>query len=158
MPCDSKYNCGQVIASSCVPYTGSDLTVLALPTDLPCDSNINDVIKILDAKLKILLDGNNFTTLDKKCFTFNPLTVTAAQLHQAEIDKICLMDASLIALTEQFNELNVGSLPVTVNLLCLAPAASACAISPNTYTLLSIINILVAAICDHETRITNLEP
>jgi hypothetical protein len=157
MPCDPKYNCGQVLPSSCVPYTGSDLTVLDNPTDLSCDANINDVIKILDTKIKTLMDSNDLTSLDEKCFDFDPDTVTNVELHQLEIDKLCLLEANLTALTEQFNELNIGSLPLTLNLLCMAPAASACAISPNTYTLLSILNTLIAKICDHETRITNLE-
>jgi len=157
MPCDPKYNCGQIIPSACVPYTGSDLTVLAAPTDLPCDANINDVIKILDAEIKTLMDSNDFSSLDKKCFDFDPNTVKAFELHQLEIDKICEIEANLTALTEQFDTLNISSLPITLNLLCMAPAASACAISPNTYTLLSILNTLVAKICDHETRITNLE-
>lgn len=147
-PCDtSKYNCGEIIPSSCVPYTGSDLTVLADPASLACNANINDVIKVLDTTLKGVLDGSNLTGLNPRCLTFTPATVTVAGLFQVEIDKICALDASLVALTTQVNNLNIGNEPIVIDLLCLAPAAAPCQSAPNTYTLLAILNTLVNEVC-----------
>jgi len=159
MPKISKYNCGNVIPSSCVPFTGKDLTFLS-EEDLelfPCDANINDVIFYIDKYLKVLVDGNNFTELDKDCFDFDPLTIDAKGLHQLEITKICLLEGRVTAVEDQLADLNIGAETLVIDLLCLTPDAEACAVATNTYTLQSILQLFVAKLCDHETRILELE-
>ena len=157
MNCDtSKYKCGMIIPSSCVPYTGQDLTFLN-PSDplqvLPCNANMNDVILLMNNTLKTLVDGNNLTTLNVRCLSFDPATITPVQLHQVEIDKICGLDASLTALTSQVNALNIATMPIAINLQCLAPAASPCLIPPTTYQLIAVLNVMVSEICALKTAV-----
>ena len=150
MSCDNtKYNCGQIIGSGCVPYTGSVLTIIptSTPNVLPCNANINDVISLFDTTLKKLMDSNNFTTLNVRCLTFNPATVTAVQLHQLEIDTICALQASLATLTTQVNSLNIANMQIGINLQCMSAAASSCATGTNIYPLIAILNVMVNQIC-----------
>lgn len=156
---NSKYNCGNILASSCVPYTGAELTFLS-ENDLelfPCDANINDVIFYIDKYLKKLVDGNDFTGLDKDCFDFDPDNIDAKGLHQLEITKICTLKGQIQTLQTLFETLNIGSEEITIDLGCLAPDAAACEITSNTYTLQNILQLFATKLCDHETRITNLE-
>lgn len=154
MNCDQqKYNCGLVIPSSCVPYTGTDLTFLSSPTLLSCNANINDVIGLMDTALHTLIVGNTLTGLNPRCLIFNPAVITPAGLHQVEIDKICGLDASLTTLTTQVNNLNVGSMQIAINLQCLTPAASPCLTPPNFYSLLSILNVMISEICALKTAV-----
>lgn len=154
----SKYNCGQIIPSSCVPFTGPQLTFPKIIDQLDCDANINDVIFTIDAYLKILVDGNDFTLLDKGCLDFIPASVSAKQLHQLEITNICLLLGQTEALQTQFDEFNIGSHTVNIALPgCLTAAAAPCLMGVNTYTLISLLNLYAAKICELETRISNLE-
>lgn len=152
MNCDQqKYNCGQVLPSSCIPYTGSDLTCIASPSLLACNANMNDVIGLIDGVVKKLVDGDNLTGLNPLCLIFDPATVTPAALHQVEINKICGLDATLSALVTQFNELNVGTLPITIDMQCLTAAVSACVTPVNTYPLVAVLNAMLSEICALKT-------
>ena len=154
MNCDTqKYNCGQVLPSSCIPYTGKDLTCISDPTLLGCNADINDVIFLIDGVVKKLVDGDNLTGLNIRCLTFNPATVTPAQLHQVEIDKICGLDASLTTLTNQVNDLNIATMPIAIDLLCLTPGAVPCLTPPNIYPLLSVLNVMLVEICALKTAV-----
>jgi hypothetical protein len=155
--CDkSKYNCGLIITSSCVPYTGHDLTVLRDPSLLPCNANINEVIGVFDFVLKEVIDGNDLTNLNARCLAFTPSIVKINQLHQIEIDQICANSASLASLQTQFNDLNIGTEPIQINLLCLTPAAAACLTPPNTYPLIAVLNTFVNEICTLITDVANI--
>lgn len=155
---DNFCNCGPIIPSSCVPYTGPDLTILSGDSQLKCDANINDAIKAIDAAVKKLIDGNDLTELDKDCLDFDPATVTPAQLHQLEITQICLNKGAITALQNQLNNLNIGTEVVTITLpACLLPLAAPCAVGTNQYQLISLLMLFANMLCDHETRISNLE-
>ena len=148
MTCDQqKYQCGLVIPSSCVPYTGSDLTSISSPSLLACNANMNDVIGLLDGVLATLVSGNNLTTLNPLCLTFDPATITPKALHQLEITNICGLQASLTSLTTQVNELNIGTMPIAINMQCLTAAVSACLTPPDTYPLISVLNAMLSEIC-----------
>lgn len=152
--CDSsKYNCGLIVPSSCIPYTGSDLTILSNPSILPCNANINDVIFILDSNLKTIIDGNNLTNLNNRCLDFSPATIKINELHQIEIDKICALDASLTALQDSFDTLNIGSELIQIDLQCLTPSAAACLTPPDTYTLQAVLNVIISEICALKTAV-----
>lgn len=157
MSCDdSKYGgCGTIISSKCIPYQGSVLTIIPtnLPSPLPCNANLNDVISLFDTTLKKLMDGDNLTTLNVRCLSFNPATVTPVQLHQIEIDTICALQSSLTALTTQVNTLNIASMPIAINLQCMAPAAAPCLSPAGTYTLIAVLNAMVNKICALATAV-----
>lgn len=155
-----KYNCGSILPSSCIPFTGKDLTILVAPDELACDANLNDVIEKLDKAVKKLMASNDFTSLEpvEDCFEFDPATVTAAQLHAQEIEKLCIHEGQITALQEQLNDLNIGNEIVTIALpSCLQPLAAPCAVGINEYQLISLLMLFANKLCDHETRISNLE-
>lgn len=147
MDCGRKrYGTGQIFPSSSVLFTG-ELPQFISADDVPCDANLDEIIKEMNDKLQDLLDSNDFTELDKKCLDFNPETVKAKELHQKEIDKICSIDAQLSQLIQDVDNLNIGSQHITIDLKCLKPEGDPCEISQDTYTLLSVLNILVNEIC-----------
>lgn len=153
-----KSSCGTILASSCVHYTGKDFTFNKPEDALECNASASDAFELIDKYLKPLVDGNDFTELDKDCLDFDPLTIDAKGLHQLEITEICLLKGQVEALTTQLNELNIGDEILTLNLQCMTPDAAPCAEGVNQYQLDTILTTLVAKICDHETRILNLEP
>lgn len=148
-----NYTCGTIIPSGCVPYTGSDLTCLINPATLPCDASMNDVVFQLDAAIKTLQNSNNFTTLNPLCLTFDPATVTAVQLHQLEITNICGLQASLTALQTIVDNLNIGNELIDINLQCLTPSAAPCLVPPSSYSLLSILNVIISEVCALKTAV-----
>jgi len=154
MTCDTqKYQCGLIIPSSCVPFTGKDLTCISDPSLLSCDANMNDVIGLIDGVVKTLVDGNNLTELNIRCFSFNPDTITPAQLHQLEIDKICGIESSLTTLTDQVNDLNIGTMQIAIDLQCLTAGAAPCLTPPNLYPLIAVLNTMVSEICALKTAV-----
>jgi hypothetical protein len=156
----NKYNCGTIVPSSCSPYTGSDLTFLDEGVVLDCDANVDDVIFEIDAAIKKLKDSNDFTDLEpiEDCIDFDPATVTAAELHALEIAKICEIDGEVTALQEQLADLNIGNELISITLpSCLTADAAPCAAAPNEYQLISLLILFANKLCDHETRISNLE-
>jgi hypothetical protein len=141
-----KYTCGQILPSGCVIYTG-EFPDFIDEEELDCDLNLDEVLKLHGEKIDLLLAGNDFTQLDKKCLDFTPATVTAKQLHQVEINKICDLADQLEDLEALLTGLNIGAQLITIDLDCLTPVASPCAQGVNTYTLLSILQIFRAEIC-----------
>jgi hypothetical protein len=158
MPCDAKDTCGQTISSSCSFYVGPDLTFVTPEDQVKCDSTVTDVIIKIDKYLKILVDGNNLTDLDKDCLDFDPATVTPAELHQIEITAICVNKGNIESLQEQFETLNIGIETIEIDLpACLKPLAAPCEVGTNTYQLITLLTLFANMLCDHEARITALE-
>lgn len=143
---NQKYGTGQAFPSSSVLFTGT-LPAFITPESISCDANLDEILFKMNAKLQLLLDGNDFKDLDKKCFDFNPLTVTAKELHQKEIDKICTLESQLSILMDEVDGLNIGSKLINIDLHCLTPQAAPCLVGNNTYSLISILNLLVNEIC-----------
>jgi hypothetical protein len=150
-------NCGTIIASSCVHFTAKDFTFMKEVDALECNASVSDAFDLINKYLKPLVDGNDFTGLDKDCLDFDPATIDAKGLHQLEITEICLLKSQIEALQTQINNLNIGNEVIAINLQCLTPDAAPCAVAPNQYQLISILNVLVSKICEFETRISNLE-
>lgn len=157
----SKYNCGTIISSNCVPFTGVDLTILlglSEADQLPCNANINDVINKLDVAIKKLIDSNDLTELDANCLDFDPATITPKELHQIEINKICEHNSLIATLQDTINNLEIGDESITIILPdCLQASIADCEEAENTYQLKVLLLLLANKLCNHETRITNLE-
>jgi hypothetical protein len=154
-----KNGCGPVTTTACVFFSGEKLSIMG-DRDLPCAATTDDVIAEFDAAVKKLMDGNDFTHLDvPTCFTFDPLTITAATLHQIQLSKICEDSAAIGELQSTLSTFDIGSKNIEIELPeCLQAGSAPCATATNTYTLLSLLNLFAAMLCDHETRISNLEP
>lgn len=135
-----RYTCGQMIPSSCVPYTGKDLKFLSEEEQVSCDANMDEVID----KISIAIDSIKKAT-DVSSYTYDCLGTisnpTITKISQAQTYKLCALQASLESLQQQFAELNIGSELITIDLGSLGGAVSACQVSANTYSLISVLNL-----------------
>lgn len=143
---NTKFKCGSILPSACVPYTGKDLSFLDTGEQPECDANINDVFSLISDAIRDIEEQIDLSENTTQCLTLpTPLTVKA--LLQTHDDKICEMSAGLDALQDLFDGLNIGNEHVTIDLGCLASAASPCLVATNTYTLIAILNTFKNAIC-----------
>lgn len=149
---NTKFKCGSIIPSACVPYTGKDLSFLDTDEQPECDANINDVFSLMSDAIKDIKDSIDLSENTSECLTL-PITRTVKGVLQLHDDKICEIDASLEALQSIFDSLDIGSEHITMDLGCLSSAASQCAVSTNTYTLISILTTFKNAICALNTAV-----
>ena len=143
---DGRNTCGLTMSSSCVWYTGN-LPQFLIDENKLCKANINDIFKSYGEKLDYLLDQSKVQTLDKKGLGYDAVNITPLELFQVYNTEISNLKLQVADLTSQLVNINVGNLPVTIDLKCLAPLGVACETSPNTYTLQSILNIIFSQFC-----------
>lgn len=147
-----QYSCGDLIASSCIPFTGKDLSFLDGGDQIACDAFLNDVIEEISDAIDIIQTKSDVSTLTASCITFtSPRTVKS--VFQDYGTKICVLNASLTALTTQVNNLDISTELITLNLGSLAAAAAPCLVSANTYTLVSILQLFANEIIAIKTEI-----
>lgn len=135
---DPRKNCGSIVPSSCVPFTGPKPDFVA-DIDFPCDVNVTDIITLADAQIDKLTTDSDLTALNARCLTFTPAIVTPKALHQVEIDKICALDASVTTLQTTLADLNIGTELVTVDLGAMSPLSNPCSVNANQYTLFYVL-------------------
>lgn len=146
---DNRETCTTLIPSSCVPYTGfvSD----NIKEELPCRPNVNDVLKSVQElvdKIKKGLGDN--TKLNRDCLSFNPETVTQEQLNGLFINELCALRENY----ECSSQIDVGSLALAVNILCLEDPTCT---PKQIYTVQELFNKLIAAYCNLLTRVQAIE-
>lgn len=142
----SRYSCGSIIPSECVPYTGNKLRFLADDKQPDCDANINDVFHLHAIAIDELKKATDVSGINKQCLTVAS-GATLKTFLQAQTDKLCAVSAKVEAITSQVNGSLLGDSLVTIDLKCLAAAASPCQVSTNTYKLSAVLNIIVSEIC-----------
>lgn len=135
-----RYTCGQILPSSCVPYSGKDLKFLSPEEQISCDANMDEVVE----KISIAIDSIK-KAIDVSTYSFNCLGTisnpTVSKISQAQTNKLCALQASLDALEQQFEDFNIANELITIDLGSLGGAVSACQVSANTYTLISVLNL-----------------
>ena len=141
-----KYTCGVPFPSGCITFTG-ELPTFISPSDVPCDANLDSVIEKANEKIQRLLDENDLTGLDKKCYDFDPSNITIKDLHQKHIDLGCDHETRLTSIRTDFDNLDISAKIIDVDMGCLSPAIAACAQGSNLYSLLSVILTLKNEIC-----------
>lgn len=147
----SKFTCGSIIPSSCVPFTGKDLKFLPAG-QLACDSNVDDVIDLISIAIDDLKKATDVSTHSSSTISLSsPKTVKSVlQDHATKIDA---MSALLGALQTQVAQIDISSELININLGCLSPAAAACQVSTNNYTLVSILTLFKNEICAIKTHL-----
>ncbi len=162
---DKKRYKGAIVSSSNVQYSGPDLTFIIDEDDqIKCDSNLNEVIKAIDTSLKALVDGNDFSEVDFDCYADDVQEileengeVTAKDLVQILFNKACIQKGQIEALQTQFNDWDITTEVIELDLGCLTPESADCEVAEHNYQLLTLFQIIFSKLCDHETRITDLE-
>lgn len=148
----SKFTCGNIVPSSCVPFTGKDLKFLSVEDQIECDANVDEVVDKISIAIDDIQKAIDVANHTATCLTLtNPKTVKS--VLQAQSDKICALNASVTALQQQLSSLNISSELITIDLGCLAPAAAPCQAGTNTYTLISILTLFKNEICAIKTEI-----
>lgn len=153
---DSKNNCGTVIPSTCVIYTGK-LPKFFEKKDVCSILNINDVFEQYGEKLDILLEQNDVKTLDKKCLGYDQATITIKKLHQIEINEICGLKAKVETLEDLLDNLNIGEQLINIDLKCFEAENLPCQVQNDVYTLISVLNIIISELCDMKAKIQEIE-
>lgn len=142
----NKNKCGQVTSSSCVSFEG-EYDSLLTKNIVPCNANLDDIIKILSTQIKALKDTLDLSSFNSNCVTFDKNTQKVKDLLQAQNTLLCSLKTSLEALQIQVNDLDASNLLVNIDLDCLKPSASQCQVSTDTYTIFTVLNILKDEIC-----------
>jgi hypothetical protein len=145
---DNRNTCGTVVASACVPYTGSDLTSFDVD-NLPCNPNINDIFKELDVLIKNLKEEVSVENVELGCLENCNCSVNRIdELFNLIISKICLLQESVTALNEKYD--NIGLAKVVVDLACFNnPCFNA---SNNEHTILEILMLLLSEVCQLKNK------
>jgi hypothetical protein len=146
----TKFKAGVTPPSGSVFYNGAALQFLqnGVPVpQVPCNMNLNQVLSFFDQAVNNLLEQNNLTGLNPQGLSFNPATVTINALHQVEINAIQGNAAAILTLQDDFNNLSGNTLPITINMGCLASIAAPCESSPGVYPLISVLNSFLSEIC-----------
>lgn len=147
---DNRESCTNVLPSGCLPYTGYVSPTIF--TEAPCRPNVNDILK----KLQEVIDdvranlGDN-STLNITCIEFIPTEQTQKDLNQALHDELCALKTTVEGLG---GAIDPTTIMLAVDLLCLQDPS--CDPQP-TYNLVFVINKILTAICNLETRVTNIE-
>lgn len=149
---DNRETCTNQVTSSCVPFTGYVNT--AITAVLPCRPNVNDVLKaiqdIIDA-IKLKLGDNTTLVVDEDCTTLDVDTATQKDINQKLFDELCALKATVATLG---GAIDPTTIMLAVDLLCLQDEACEPA---SSYNLLVVINKLLVAYCNHETRLAAIE-
>lgn len=139
-----KYTCGVSLPSACVFFTGEFPSFI--PADsVSCDANLDEILSKYGVEIEKLIDTTDLSGLDKGSYTFTSGKVK--DFAQETVDKIGDLETLLTSLQTSVQTLDVGAQLVTIDLKCLKPVASPCEVSNNTYSVLSVLNILVNEIC-----------
>jgi hypothetical protein len=146
----TQFKAGFVPPSGSVLYNGAVLQFLQngnpVP-QLPCILNLNQVLNFFDQAVNNLLAQNNLTTLNPQGLPFSPATITINGLHQVEINAIAGNAASILTLQETVADLSANTLPVTINMGCLASISAPCESGTNQYQLIAVLNSFLSEIC-----------
>jgi len=147
---DGRYNCGTKVSSACVnwseksPITSFDLTTIS------CEPNLNDIIKNLDIVIKTIQNSIDLTGLDKECLTYNPTTITVAELSQLYTTELCAIKAQIQTLQDDLANLNILNQPISIDVSCLFGSNNC---QPTTQTIGTLLNLLVSEVCTLKTQI-----
>ena len=139
-----KYTCGVSLPSACVFFTG-DFPSFISEDAVSCDANLDEILSKYGVEVEKLIDTTDLSALNKGSYVFTSGKVK--DFAQETVEKVSELEALLTSLQTSIQTLNVGAQLVTVDLKCLKPVASPCEVSGDTYSMLSVLNILVNEIC-----------
>lgn len=149
---DSVRNCTSILPSTCIPFTG-DLPKFFIKKEDCSIVYINDIIEQSGAKIDKLLADTDVSTIDSQCFVYDKNSATTKSLHALELKEICDLKTSVNDIKTIVKNTNISDKEVTIDLRCFKSANAACQIDNDTYTLLSVLNIIIEKLCDHESRL-----
>lgn len=142
-------NCGTILSSHCVDYTGNDLKSLEKGVD-QCGSSVTDVIELIDGELKKTKDSIDTKKISKLCIDTIEKEDNLVQVTNKLIEKICDQDEHIKTLEEKLANLDILSLIVSLDSGCLDSVGCS-----TDSTLKSFLVKLVSKLCLIEGQINN---
>jgi len=142
----NKERCGTMTSSSCVSFEGQYDDIIKKEV-IDCDANLDDILHLLSSEIKKLKDATNVDTFNGGCITIldSDKLVNIVQ----KIDTlVCTLKTNLETLQTTVNNITGNNTLITIDLDCLTPEASGCAVNDNTYTIYTVLNILKNEICN----------
>ena len=143
---DARNTCGPTMSSACVWYTGQ-FPLFVNQNDLTCKVNLNDAFKLYGDKIDAIIADTNISSLDPRCLGYDTSDITHKKLEDIQNREICTLKSTVAGLLTTVTNLNIGSEPITIDLKCLKPNGVPCEIAPDTYSLIAILNIIIAKLC-----------
>lgn len=143
---DNRSTCGQTMSSACVWYTGQ-FPKFINQDNITCKVNLNDLIKLHGDRIDKLIEDTDVKSLDPRCLGYDTSDITPKKLDDIQNAAICDLKEKVTHLLSEVDDLDIGSKLITIDLKCLAPNGAACEVAPNTYSLISILNILIDKLC-----------
>jgi hypothetical protein len=149
---NKKFTCGAMWPSGCTIFTG-ELPAFIDANSFTCDANLDELLEKYGAKIDDIDDAIDLTSINKGCFDFDPATDVVKDFVQESINKFCQLNTDFISLRNDFNALDISSKLINIDLGSLTPVGDPCAVADQTYTLISILNLLVAEIISLKEQI-----
>jgi hypothetical protein len=148
MACDDNYE-GLPVPSSNIQWTGPELKNLMI-SELGCRPKLNKVIELLDNALYEHISSFDMTKVTGSPFVSN---IENMKFY----DFVNALSVWAIGIENQFtspdSNLNIGTMPVNLNMSCLV--SSTCATT--TYSLNTVLESMINKICMHEADIKRLK-
>ena len=144
--CNRNNTCGPILSSSCVDYNGPTNSIIK-EDELCCNPSIDDVFVLISTKIQSIFDKIDLSTFNKQCLDFDKTKESPKDLWQKQTNLLCSLSSDLTDLKTKVDGLNASNLYVTMDLGCLTPTASPCAVATNKYSIYSILNIFKNEIC-----------
>jgi hypothetical protein len=144
----NKRTCGIIVPSSCVPWTGGVL--LSFDIKPLCDPVVEEVILELDKVLGEIKKSLDVTKISPDCY----VVPTSKQWYDVASNiyhELCVLKQQIQAL--QPNAVDVGSMPITVNLECMA---GACNVMPVPVS--QLFELILHRMCAMEARLDVIDP
>ena len=143
---DNRHTCGPTMSSACVWYTGQ-FPKFINQDDLTCKVNLNDILKLYGDKIDAIIADTDISSLNPRCLGYDTSDITHVKLEDIQNAAICDLKTTVDVLNTTVTNLNIGSQLITIDLKCLSENAGPCEVGTNTYTLTSILNLIIAQIC-----------
>jgi hypothetical protein len=144
----NKKTCGLIVPSSCVPWVGVNL--LSFDSKSMCDPVIEEIVAELDKALHVIQETLDTAQINPGCIAL-PSSGKWYDIATTIYAELCTLRSRIDALQPQ--AINVGNMPVTVNMECMS---GNCATTAPTVS--QLFEMIIHKICVVESRLNVIDP
>lgn len=142
---NKKSLCGGILSSSCVVWEGGWNDVIK-QEELGCDASVEDVVLKISEDVDDINKELDLSLFNAGDLSFDKNTQKVKDLLQVLASNINNLNASIVTLQNQIDDIVAGNINVTVDLACLSSEIDNCQ-TPPTYSLTSILELLINKQC-----------
>lgn len=137
---NKKFNCGPIIASTCVSYENSDNDIIK-STALPCDANLDDVFDLISSTIYTIQQSLDLSLFNPGTLAFNKTTQKIKDLLQIQTNAIIALQTIVANQATLITSLSAANLNVNIDLGIFTGQVTPVIPSTNIYTISSILNL-----------------